>query len=324
MNILRYVLAFVITIGMLYVASTNSRGKPEFHTHTENGYTFEYTADSKAFEKDAYKLSLKITGPFDEGAKPVLRSLKSLQDLATDIKKYGLVPLKPDSTNNNVYYAEMKIGDKGGRQLYYFEIRDNIGGRLAIFTKPDGKPFVLKFIGHVPAVVLYSHILFMFLTVFMITLGAIKGIELLKDKIDTRSLIVTYSLAVLFAFLGGYPFGFMMNSYAFGTVWEGVPFGTDATDNKTQLLFVYLLFVVLAGFGSLTRSKFGKDIFSSKALGGFGLLGFFVMLAIYLIPHSIQFESFFTKAVCWGWIALIGIIYLAGLFKSIKMKRSKK
>lgn len=321
MKILRYILAFVITIGMLYIARTNSRGHPEFYSHTENGYIFDYTAASKSMENDSFRLSIKITGPFDEKVKPVLRSLKKEQDLSTDPKKYGTIVLKPDDSLENVYFTILNTGDKGGRQLYYFEIRNNVGGRLAYFTDPLGDPFVLKFIGHVPAFVLYSHIFFMFATVFLISLGAIKGIELIQNKIGIRSLVVTYTYAALVTFLGAYPFGFMMNHYAFGTIWEGVPFGTDATDNKTQLLFVYLLFMVLAGLGSLTHGKFGKDVFSSKTLGVLGLLGFFLMLGIYLIPHSIQFEPFLTKAVCWGWIGLVAIVYLIGWLTSRK-KRS--
>ena len=64
-------------------------------------------------------------------------------------------------------------------------------------------------------------------------------------------------MATIAAFLGGYPVGFAMNWYAFGVLWEGVPFGTDATDNKTQLLFVYLLFLTLATLGSL-RGRPGR------------------------------------------------------------------
>lgn len=323
MKILRYVLAFVITVGMLYLARTNSRGNPEFITHSENGYTFEYTDITKAFEKDAIELSLIITGPVNENLKPVIRSLKISQAIDTDPKKYGSFPLKPDDSVENLYHAQLNIGNKGSKQLYYFEIRDNVGGRTAVFDNPSGNPFVLKSIGHVPGIVLFLHIFCMFASVFLITLGAIKGIELLQNKINTRSLVNTFALAALFAFLGGYPFGFMMNSYAFGTIWEGVPFGTDATDNKTQTLFVYLLFIVLAGLGSLTKSKIGKDIFSAKTMAVLGIFGFFLMTAIYLIPHSIQFEPFLTKAVCWGWIALIAIIYLVGLVTSIRKKKNK-
>ena len=321
MKIIRYILSIVITIGLLYLARTNSRGNPEFVTHTDNGYTFEYTDITKAFEKEAIKLSLKITGPIDENLRPVLRSLKQSQDINTDPKKYAAIPMNPNDSAENIYYAQLTAGEKGSRQLYYFEIRDYVGGRPAVFYNPSGNPFVLKSIGHVPGLVLFLHIFCMFASVFFITLGAIKGIELLQDKNKKRPLVITFALAALFAFLGGYPFGFMMNHYAFGTIWEGVPFGTDATDNKTQTLFVYLLFIVFAGLGTLTRGKFGKDIFSAKTLGGLGIFGFFLMIAINLIPHSIQFEPNLTKVVCWGWIALIAIIYLVGLFTSIRKKK---
>lgn len=321
MKILRYVLAFVITIGMLYVAQTNSRGKPEFVTHTENGYTFEYTANATTLEKSLSEISLKIIGPSDENLKPVIRSLKKSQDISTDPRKYGSAPLILVDSLENTYNFKLNTGAKGGRQLYYFEIRDNIGGRVASFNNTTGEPFVLKFLGKVPPVVLYSHIFCMFATVFLITLGAIKGLELIRDKIKTRSLVITYVLASLFAFLGGYPFGFLMNYYAYGVIWEGVPFGTDATDNKTQTLFVYLILIILASLGSLTRGKFGKDVFSSKTLGLLGSLGFILMMAIYLIPHSIQFDPFLTKVVCWSWIALMAVIYLAG-FMTVGKKKS--
>jgi hypothetical protein len=321
MKIIWYILAFVITIGLLYLARTNSRGNPEFVTHTENGYTFEYTDITKAFEKEAIKLPLKITGPIDENLRPVLRSLKQSQDINTDPKKYSTIPMNPNDSAENIYYAQLTAGEKGSKQLYYFEIRDKVGGRPAVFYNPSGNPFVLKSIGHVPGVILFLHIFCMFASVFLITLGAFKGIELLQDKNNTRSLVITFALAALFVFLGGYPLGFMMNSYAFGTIWEGVPFGTDATDNKTQSLFVYLLFIVLAGLGSLMKGKLGKDIFSAKSLGGLGIFGFFLMIAINLIPHSIQFEPNLTKVVCWGWITLITTIYLVGIFTFGKKRK---
>jgi hypothetical protein len=127
---------------------------------------------------------------------------------------------------------------------------------------------------------------------------------------------VNFFLAALFAFLGGYPFGFAMNWYAFGTIWEGVPFGTDATDNKTQLLFVYFLFMVLISLGSLTRGRIGRDLFSPKALGWFGLSAFVLKLAIYLIPHSIQFSVGLTRGVCYSFIGLVVMLYLYALGRS--------
>jgi len=46
-----------------------------------------------------------------------------------------------------------------------------------------------------------------------------------------------------FRFYRGYPLGWAMNYYAFGTMWEGIPFA-GFTDNKTQIVLFYLVFLV--------------------------------------------------------------------------------
>ncbi|RME30701.1 MAG: hypothetical protein D6800_01625, partial [Candidatus Zixiibacteriota bacterium] len=112
-----------------------------------------------------------------------------------------------------------------------------------------------------------------------------------------------------------------MNYFAFGGYWEGVPFGHDATDNKTQLLFLYLLFATLSGLGTLSRGRWGRDIVSPKTLAGIAVGSFAVMLFIYLIPHSIQFTPAFTYAFCYSWIGLLVIWYLIAWWQSSKTPR---
>jgi hypothetical protein len=168
----------------------------------------------------------------------------------------------------------------------------------------------------VPVFILGSHILFIFATFFCVAMAALSALPLITGGADVRTLSIWYWAAAICAFVGGYPFGFAMNWYAFGGIWEGVPFGTDATDNKTQLLFVYLLFMALATIGSLTKGKCCRDIFAPRTLGLLGMVGFLVQLSIYLIPHSIQFSAGLTYTVCYGFIGLIAVIYIAGLMAS--------
>ncbi|MBU8934729.1 MAG: hypothetical protein KOO62_12090 [candidate division Zixibacteria bacterium] len=323
MNIARWAVALLLTVMLLYVARTTSRGRPEFQTHTENGYTFEYTTVPKITEKTTDRLTLKITGPFEPGVNPVIRQVRFRQDSDTPISKYGSVPLLVEDSATGLYSTPITAGDKGGKTRYYFEVRDNIGGRRAVFLNPDNEPFVLKYIGEVPTVVVALHIFFMFATVYFVVLGMLHGLNLVRGGVDIYAFGRAFFLATVCAFVGGYPFGFMMNAYAFGVIWEGVPFGTDATDNKTQLLFVYLVLVALASIGSWSRGKLGRDIFSPKTLGWLGTGSFFLLLGIYLIPHSIQFAPLLTKIVCWSWISLVAVLYLLGLYLSQRDAKSK-
>ncbi|MDF1543492.1 MAG: hypothetical protein P1R58_00155 [bacterium] len=316
MKLVKIGFAVLLSLALLYVARTNSRGQPKFYSHTDNGITFEMTSVPKVFEKGLAKISVKVTGLADSNVTPVIRTTSFGQDATTKLHEYRQAPLILEDSAQSIYRAELTAGLKGGRQYYYFEVRDNVGGRRATFTDEEAKPFILKYIGHVPTLVLVSHIFFIFASVFMITLASIESFLIFRGTGDLAKGMKLFFWATLFMFIGGYPIGFAMNWFAFDGFWEGVPFGTDATDNKTQLIFVYLLFMLASGFRSLTASKLGRNVFSPKALGLFGMGAFLVQLAVNLIPHSIQFEPTATYIACYGFIGMMALIYLTGLISS--------
>jgi hypothetical protein len=149
-------------------------------------------------------------------------------------------------------------------------------------------------------------------------MAALHAIPVLRGSAHPKSMLQYLLASVVKTLIGGYPLGFAMNWYAFGCVWEGVPFGTDATDNKTQLLFVYLIFSTAIGLGSLTGGKLARDVFSSKTIGWFGFGSLIIMLLIYLIPHSIQFSKMLTYSVCYSFIGFWALIYTIGWLTSRK------
>ena len=319
MRFLRIVLAVILTAALLYIARENSRGRPEHYTHSENGYTFEMTSVPKAYVGDTVRLVVGIDGPLGKDLRPVIRLLQSGRDADTPLRRYGSLPLALADSLTGRYHYLLKAGKIGSKLRYYFEVRDGTGGLRARFVN-DGQSFILKFVGEVPSWILILHIVLMFATVFFVVMGSLHGIDLIRAGGSVRPMAKAYFWAVVVTFLGGYPFGFAMNWYTFGTVWEGVPFGTDATDNKTQLLFVYLLMVMLAGLGSLTKGRLGRNVYRPRALGRLGALGFVVMLAIYLVPHSIQFSPGLTRTVCWSFIGLVAAVYLIGWWRSRSWK----
>ena len=162
--------------------------------------------------------------------------------------------------------------------------------------------------------------MFIFATVFFVALAAVEGIGVIRGG-DVRPMSIYLFGAVFACFMGGYPLGIPMNYFAFNGGWEGVPFGTDATDNKTQLLLIYLLFAALTTLGSFSRGRFGRDLFAPITRGWIGLSTFAVMMFIYLIPHSIQFSAGFTEMFCYSWIAVVVILYVLGLTRSRAVSR---
>ena len=75
-------------------------------------------------------------------------------------------------------------------------------------------------------------------------------------------------------FLGGMVLGPLVQKYAFGTYWSGVPFGFDLTDNKTLLTMLVWLIALWKGWSTRARRIW---IIAAAV----------VLLLVYSIPHSV-------------------------------------
>jgi len=138
----------------------------------------------------------------------------------------------------------------------------------------DGKPIelhdeenvLIRFRADVPAWALIPHVLMMILTIIwsMATIiFALANIPSYKKHVG---------VTIIFLVIGGFILGPVVQKYSFGQFWTGWPLGDDLTDNKT--LFALIAFVA-AWF--LRKKSYSRWLAIGAAL---------VMLAIYLIPHS--------------------------------------
>jgi len=132
---------------------------------------------------------------------------------------------------------------------------------------PPGEPVAIRFKGGVPKPVLYIHIFFMSLAMILANLA---GLEALIRKGRTGKLVL-WTMVTLF--IGGLIFGPIVQKYAFGAFWTGWPVGSDLTDNKTAVAFIFWLFAFFMGR-------------KGRSARGWVITAAVVTLAIYLIPHS--------------------------------------
>jgi hypothetical protein len=79
-------------------------------------------------------------------------------------------------------------------------------------------------------------------------------------------------ITVLTLFVGGFVFGPLVQHAAFGPWWTGFPYGTDLTDNKTLISFLFFL----AALATL-KWKYNKWVVCLAVL---------MMIAVFTIPHS--------------------------------------
>jgi len=150
-----------------------------------------------------------------------------------------------------------------GKLEYYVKLFQNDD----IVFDNSSTPVIIRYKGDVPAAVLIPHILFMFIAMLLSNLSGILGV--FKEK--AHRLYGRITLALLF--LGGGILGPIVQKYAFGELWTGVPFGWDLTDNKT--LFA-LIFWVAAVVFNIKKDRPYLTVIAT-----------FVLLSIYSIPHSL-------------------------------------
>ncbi len=145
-----------------------------------------------------------------------------------------------------------------------YKVRLSRGGAEASFPE---KAAVTRFKGDVPAGILIPHVFAMFFGMLFSTRAALAA--LLGG--NTR---VWGFLTVLLLVVGGFVLGPVVQKYAFGAYWTGIPWGWDLTDNKT--LFAGAAWLLAAW--QLRGGRQGKAAVVAAAL---------VTLVVFAIPHSV-------------------------------------
>lgn len=157
--------------------------------------------------------------------------------------------------------AELPMQPPAGKLIYEVILRTQQKD-----VSVSEKPVVIRFKGSVPAFILIPHIIFMFIAMLLSNLSGILAI-FKNAKFKLYSIYTIIALSI-----GGMTLGPIVQKYAFGEYWTGVPFGWDLTDNKTLIGFIFWILAVGLNY------KKPKPIFV--------IIAAVVLLMIYSIPHS--------------------------------------
>ncbi len=150
------------------------------------------------------------------------------------------------------------------------EYRVVVSNRAGSTNVPTDNTVVARYRGDVPAGVLIPHILAMFASMLVSTRVLFEVLR--PGPLGGRRLILT-SMGLLV--VGGLVLGPIVQKFAFGAFWTGWPFGHDLTDNKTVIAFLaWLPATIIAARGVTSRTAV--------------ILGWVVMMGIFLIPHSMR------------------------------------
>ena len=167
------------------------------------------------------------------------------------------------SRDENGLFAPLPQQPAAGKLQYYLEIYNSKGTQL--LNKEE--PIVIRYKGGVPGFVLIPHVLIMFVAMLFSTLAGLMALV----KLPLYKKYALWTLILLAA--GGMILGPLVQNYAFGELWTGVPFGWDLTDNKTLISFLFWILAVYM------NRKTDRPIYT--------IIAAVVLLLVYSIPHSL-------------------------------------
>lgn len=156
-------------------------------------------------------------------------------------------------------------------KLEYYVVLESVEGSIRI---PEEGTLLLRFKDPVPLGILVPHIIFMFIALLV---GVRAAVGAAFHPVGLRKLAWT-TLGLMT--VGGMILGPIVQKYAFGALWTGWPFGYDLTDNKTLIMWIVWVGVAVV----LAKRTAPKDWLARGAI----LLAAVVMMAVYLIPHSLR------------------------------------
>ncbi len=266
---LLWTLAFIITVSAAIYQRHTGPTYPKKVEITVNGQAqnLKLVRSLALDERPEVKLNLTDT---TIKAKLFFKRFRSDEEYQSVDFQYKIYPVHSfvmnrifKMTEEKGFFAVVPQQPAAGKLQYYIEITDSKGSQTLL----KDKPVVIRFKGGVPGFILLPHILFMFTAMLFSTLAGLMS----AIKYPLYKKYAFWTLILLTA--GGMILGPLVQYYAFGDLWTGIPFGWDLTDNKTLIALIFWILAVIM------NRKQEKPFYTALAA--------VVLLLVYSIPHSL-------------------------------------
>lgn len=251
-NFLFWTIAIIITVAAAMYQRMTGPTYPVRSAVTIDGT--EYPIALKRSQTNTHPCMIRLEVPQEVSGTLFFRRFRSDDE-------WTAVEMKNDGGK---LAGELPSQPAAGKLEYYIMLKGASGAETAVMKE---KPVVIRFKGNVPAIIMIPHILIMFFAMLLSNLAGITAAAGMSSQRKHGRLALWLLLA------GGMILGPLVQKYAFGDLWTGIPFGWDLTDNKTLIAVVVWVVAVL-----MNRKKERPAYTIAAAV---------ILLLIYSIPHSL-------------------------------------
>ena len=264
-----WILTIVITLGAAYYQRKTGPTYPRAISVNLNDSVYKLNLIRSISLDDRSEVKLKVKDVTIE-AKLYYKRLNVDEDYQASEFNFKVYPVDSPIMNKvfkiteeKGLFAALPKQPPAGKLQYYLEITD-LKSTQVLFKE---KPIIVRYKGGVPSSVLVPHVIMMFVAMLFSTLAGLMALT----RVSIYKKYALWTLILLTA--GGMIMGPVVQKFAFGEFWTGIPFGWDLTDNKTLITF---LFWVLAVY---MNRKSDKPVYT--------IIAAIVLLLVYSIPHSL-------------------------------------
>lgn len=257
--VLLWILAFIITAGSAYYQRLTGPTYPESGAISFQGKEIKYKFERSC---DTSKLVTVKLENIDSGIKGYVEyrryDTKDDKTLVEMRNENGVLTAEFPTEKDRVYRTPA--------QKFEYKVLILKDDQK---TEIPNKPVVLRYKGDVPTFVLIIHVILIF-TAMLVSTRA--GLEFFNKEPNYKKFALW---AIGFITVGGMMLGPIVQKYAFGEFWTGIPFGIDLTDNKTLIAWVVWIVATI-------------QVYRDKSPAKWVLIASIVTLVIFSIPHSVM------------------------------------
>lgn len=257
-TIVFWTIAFLITAGSAYYQRVTGPTYPTSGVSSFQGKEIKYKFDRSCDTSKTVSVIL-------ENVDPTLKGYIEYRRYNTTDDKTLVTMNNTNGTLSAEFPTEKDRTFRIPAQKFEYKV---------LLVKDDQKseipsqPVVLRYKGDVPMFILLIHVIIIFAAMLVSTRA---GLEFFNKEANFKKFAL-WSLAIMT--IGGMVMGPIVQKYAFGEFWTGIPFGIDLTDNKTLIAWIAWIVAAAASF-------------RSKNPGRWVLGAAIVTLIIFSIPHSV-------------------------------------
>jgi len=282
MKFWRIATAAIFTLLMLAFSRMTTAVRSTHETVNQQGILIHHNTVPKQVGDEVPLISAKV-----EGASEVRLVYKVGKG-----GEYQSIIMKPKPGEADVFEASIPLHPKGSLAWYYLEAVSRRGSdrvKVALPEESSGQvdPIRLKFEGEVPAYIVIPHVLSIFAAIFFATLTLFTAVDLKRGRGALGKSVKYCGITLALLFVGFIPFGWAMNYFAFGVLWEAFPFGRDVTDNKSQIMFLFWLITLILVKGTLWGKGEDKNFISARGYSTLVIVSFIATMIILAVPHSL-------------------------------------